>query len=66
MHRTMEPDWPTNSWRTLLLEPRPLDPRCYGSECGNEIQGPWPIIENGDLTLWGSISSRSATILNVT
>jgi hypothetical protein len=38
--RTMEPDWLTNSWRTLLLEPRPPHPRCYGSECGNEIQGP--------------------------
>src|SRR6266481_2881507 len=50
----------------VVLEPRPPDPRCYGSECGNEIQGPWPFIENVGLTLWRSISSRSAKILNVT
>jgi hypothetical protein len=55
-----------HSWRTLLREPRPPDPRCYGSECGNEIPGHWPFIENGGLMLWRSISSRSATILNAT
>jgi hypothetical protein len=60
------PDWPTNSWRTFLLELMRTDTRCYGSECGNEMQEPWLSIGNGALKSWGSTSSRSVTIPNAT
>jgi len=66
MPHTTGPDWLTNSWRTFLREPWPLDPRRSGSEYGNETQERWPSIENGALQSWGSTSSASATIANVT
>src|SRR3984957_3323417 len=64
--RIMGPDWLISSWRTFWLELRRLAPRSYGSECGSEIQEPWPSIESGVLTSWGSISSSLATIRSVT
>jgi len=63
---TMGLGWLINSWRTFLRGLMPPDMRCYGLECGNEMQEPWPSIENGDLKLWGSISSWWVTTLNVT